>query len=98
MTLMARPLRWTQTLARIEIADSSVNTPVLDASGAMAPSPSFLQHRENSAVMNDDGQHRGKAPCTDEDDSLQTTTGPQQISKPESQTLNIQQPVRSFFF
>jgi len=97
MTLMARPLRWTQTLARIEIADSSVNTPVLDASGAMAPSPPFLQHRENSAAMDDDGQHHGKAPCTNEDDSLQTTTGPQQISKPESQTLNTQQPVRSFF-
>jgi len=97
MALMARPLKWTQTLARIEIADSSVNTPVLDASGAMAPSPSILQHQENSVVMDVDGQHHGKALCTDEDNDLQTTAGPQQISKPKSQKLNVQQPVRNFF-
>jgi len=94
---MARPLGRTRTLARIEIADSSVSTPVLDDSGTMVPSPSILQHRKNSAVSDVDGQHYGKAPRTDEDDDLQTSVGLQQISKPGSQTQNVQQPVRSFF-
>lgn len=91
---MARPLGRTQTLAHIEITESSNNIPVPDASGVVAPSSSVLQHRENSDV-DDQNHNKGSGTRIDdgEDDAIQTTVGSQHISMVEP--LSVQQSVRS---